>query len=82
MKRMGECDDDTLYIALDNIGINVGELDMAAITREYLQDLYRYLLRMQLIAWKAGKSHRQVIRDANLALREDKPIIKKGRLSR
>lgn len=82
MKRIAECDEDALYIALENVGINVKDLDMTATTQEYLQDLYRYLLQMQLVAWKAGRSYRQLILETNRALREEKPIIKKGTLLR
>ena len=82
MKRITECDVNALYIALDKIGIKVEDLNMETITPEYLQDLYRYLLQMQLVAWKAGKSYRQLIRETNLALHEKKPVIKKDTLLR
>jgi hypothetical protein len=82
MKRIVECDKDALCKALNNIGITVEELDMTAITPEYLQDLYRYLLRMQLAAWKAGKTCGQLIRETNQALRDEKPVLKTGTLFR
>lgn len=82
MKRIAECDELALYIALDNVGVNIENFDQTTVSVEYLQELYHYLLRMQLVAWKAGKSYRQLIRETNLALREDKPIIMKGTLLR
>ena len=82
MKRIAECDEDALYISLDSIGVNVEDLDMTTISVEYLQELYRYLLRMQLVAWKAGKNCHQLIRDTNRALREDRVIFKSGVLFR
>jgi hypothetical protein len=82
MKRIAECDQDALYIALDNIGINVEEFDIANTTTEYLQELYRYLIQMQIIAWKAGKNHNEIIKETNYLLREEKAIIKAGVLLR
>jgi hypothetical protein len=82
MKRIAECDMDVLYITLDKIGVNVEDLDITSITSEYLQELYRYLLQMQLVAWKAGKSHRGIIRETNQLLREEESVIKTGALLR
>jgi hypothetical protein len=82
MKRIAECDMDVLYITLDKIGVKTEKLDIANITTDYLQELYRYLLQMQLIAWKAGKSHQQIIREINQLLREEESVIKTGALLR
>lgn len=76
MKRIAECDLDDLCVALDDIGVNIGQLDPMVITPEYLQELYLYLLHMQLLAWKAGKSHRQIIRETNQLLHEGKQVIR------
>jgi hypothetical protein len=82
MKKVSECDADTLYLALDRIGINVKELDKSDPTLEYLKELYGFLLHMQLFAWKAGKSHRGIIRATNDALIGGKPILSIIRKSR
>lgn len=79
MKRIAECDADALYIALNNIGINVEKLDEEKITAQYLQELYLYLLHMQLLAWKAGKRHNQLIRETNQLLQEEKSVAKMSR---
>jgi hypothetical protein len=83
MKKVAECDADTMYLALDKIGVNVRELDKIEPTLEYLRELYGFLLRMQLLAWKAGKSHRGIVRTTNEALISGRPIlstaVKRGR---
>lgn len=76
MRLIRECDANTLYMALSEIGINMRELDKKDPSVQYLRELYGFLLHAQLLAWKSGKSHRQLIRSANHALLELKPISK------
>lgn len=82
MKKVAECDAETLYLALDKIGINMKALDMSDPNLEYLRELYGFLLRMQVCAWKAGKTHRGIIQATNDALirgRSVQNIIAKSR---
>lgn len=80
MKRIAECDADALYLTLDGIGINMKELDKADPDVEYLRELYCFLLHMQLLAWKAGKSHRGIIRTVNRSLDEKSLVSTTRRL--
>jgi len=73
MQPISKCDADTMYLALSEIGINMRELDKKDPSLQYLKELYTFLLYAQLLAWKTGKSHRQVIRIANQALVGTKP---------
>jgi hypothetical protein len=75
MKRIAECDANTLYLTLDRIGVNMKELDKVDPSVEYLRELYRFLLHMQLLAWKAGKSHRGIIRTVHHSLLDGKPLV-------
>ena len=74
MTKVFECDADTLYLQLDKIGVNMRELDKSDPAVEYLRELYAFLLHMQTIAWKAGKSHVGIIRATNEALTSKRPI--------
>lgn len=79
--RIEECDKDAMYLVLQNVGINMKDIVGSSRTTDELVELYRYLLRMQLRAWKAGKSHREVVREANEALRKERKTVwaSKGR---
>lgn len=81
MMRIDECDKDAMYSVLQNIGINMRDLVRTSRTTDELVELYSYLLRMQLRAWKAGKSHREIVREANEALRKERKMLQasKGR---
>ena len=63
MKRIAECDKYALYQILENVGINMKDLAGTSRSTQELVELYSYLLRMQLTARKAGKNHREIIRD-------------------
>lgn len=79
--RIEECDKDAMYLVLQSVGINMRDLVGISRTTDELVELYSYLLRMQLRAWKAGKSHREVVREANEALRKERKMLRvsKGR---
>ncbi len=70
MQLIKNCNADTMYAALGNIGINMRELDKRDPSVQYLRKLYEFLLYAQLSAWKSGKSHRQLIRIVNQTLAE------------
>jgi hypothetical protein len=74
MQRIGDCDADTMYMTLREIGINMKELDKKEPSVQYLRELYGFLLYAQLLAWKSGRSHRQIIRIVNQTLVESKPV--------
>lgn len=76
MMRIDECDKDAMYSVLQNIGINMRDLVGTSRTTDELIELYSYLLRMQLTAWKAGKSHREIVREANEALRKERNMLR------
>lgn len=65
MQRLAQCDADTMYAILSNIGINMRELDKRDPSVQYLRELYAFLLHMQLLAWKEGRSHRGIVRGFN-----------------
>lgn len=65
MQRITQCDADTMYVILAKIGVNMRELDKRDPSVQYLRELYAFLLHMQLIAWKQGKSHRGIVRAFN-----------------
>lgn len=65
MQRITQCDADTMWAYLARIGINMKELDKRDPSVQYLRGLYAFLLHMQLIAWKQGKSHRGIVRAFN-----------------
>ncbi len=54
-----------MYAVLSKTGINMRELDKRDPSVQYLRELYAFLLRMQLVAWKQGKSHRGIVRAFN-----------------
>ena len=68
MPAISKCDADTMYLALSEIGINMRELDKKDPSLQYLQELYAFLLYAQLVAWKSGRGHRQLIRIVNQTL--------------
>jgi hypothetical protein len=79
MKRLADCDADTMYMALERIGVNMRELDKLDPSVQYLQELYGFLLNGQLLAWKAGKRHRSLIRAANLRIMNSIPVANRTR---
>jgi hypothetical protein len=78
MRRIADCDDDTMYKALEDIGINMRELDKLDPSLQYLQELYGFLLYDQLLAWKSGKSYRTLIRSANQRITSSIPIANRS----
>ncbi len=68
MQRIINCDADEMYMILSDIGINMRELDKKDPSVNSLRELYGFLLHAQLLAWKEGKSHRNVIRAINQAI--------------
>lgn len=79
MKRIAECDKDTLYQILENIGINMKDLAGMSRSTQELVELYSYLLRMQLTAWKAGKNYREVIQETNQTLRDENRMLRSSK---
>lgn len=73
MQTISKCDADTMYLALSDIGINMRDLDKKNPSLQSLKELYTFLLYAQLVAWKNGKSHRQIIRIANQILVGPRP---------
>jgi hypothetical protein len=74
MKRLIDSDADTLYLALEQIGVDMRELDRQDPSLQYLKELYGFLLYGQLLAWKSGKSHRSLIRAANQRIISSVPM--------
>lgn len=74
MQRIMNCDADTMYMVLSAIGINMRELDKKDPSINTLRELYGFLLHAQLLAWKAGKSHRNIIRAVNQTIVGPKQI--------
>lgn len=74
MQRIGDCDADTMYATLSEIGINMRELDKKDPSAQYLRELYGFLLYAQLLSWKSGRSHRQIIRIVNQTISESKSL--------
>lgn len=79
MKRLADCDADTMYKTLEEIGVNMRELDKLDPSVEYLKELYGFLLYGQLLAWKSGKSHRILIKDVNQRIINSVPIANRTR---
>ena len=76
MKRITDCDADTMYMILSDIGINMRELDKKDPSVNYLRELYGFLLYSQLLAWKEGRSPRQAVREVNRKITGSNPIPK------
>lgn len=74
MTRSADWDADTLYLVLEQIGVNMRELDKQDPSLQYLRELYDFLLYSQLLAWKSGKSHRLVIRAVNQQIVDSRAI--------
>lgn len=80
MMRINDCDKDAMYCALQNIGINMRDLVGTSPTTGELIELYTYLLRMQLTAWKAGKGYHELVRETNRALRDESRMLKASKM--
>lgn len=78
MKWLTDCDADTLYLALEQIGVDMRELDKQDPSLQYLRELYGFLLHSQLGIWRSGKSHRTLIRAVNQSIINSRPIMNRA----
>lgn len=68
MQKLDECDSDDMFDLLYKIGIDMEALARRRPSVQRMRELYAALLHLQLIAWKQGESHNELIMTFNKSL--------------